>query len=141
MRRREFIAGLGSAAAWPLAAPAQQPAVPVIGFVEAGSADAPAGPVTAFRKGLAETGYVEGQKVTVEYHRLEGQFDRHVLTIDIAGFLQAGEKRNGEVLVCIISGLSAEDANHRHRRLLSPRRKRPRRRAPEPGDERPPPHP
>jgi len=76
MRRREFIAGLGSAAAWPLAAPAQQPAVPVIGFVEAGSADAPAGPVTAFRKGLAETGYVEGQNVTVEYHRLEGQFDR-----------------------------------------------------------------
>ena len=76
MRRREFIAGLGSAAAWPLAAPAQQPAVPVIGFVEAGSADAPAGPVTAFRKGLAETGYVEGQNVTVEYHWLEGQFDR-----------------------------------------------------------------
>jgi len=76
MRRQQFIVGLGSAAAWPLAARAQQPAVPVIGFVEAGSADAPAGPVTAFRKGLAETGYVEGQNVTVEYHRLEGQFDR-----------------------------------------------------------------
>jgi len=76
VKRRTFIAGLGSAAAWPVVARAQQPAVPVIGFVEAGSADAPAGPVTAFRKGLAETGYVEGQKVTVEYHRLEGQFDR-----------------------------------------------------------------
>jgi putative tryptophan/tyrosine transport system substrate-binding protein len=55
---------------------AQQAAVPVIGFVSAGSADAPAGSVAEFRKGLSETGYVEGQNVTVEYHWLEGQFDR-----------------------------------------------------------------
>jgi putative ABC transport system substrate-binding protein len=76
MRRREFIAGLGGAAAWPLTAQAQQPALPVVGFVNAGSADALAGRVAAFRKGLGETGYVEGRNVTVEYHRLEGQYDR-----------------------------------------------------------------
>jgi putative ABC transport system substrate-binding protein len=77
MRRRHFIAGLGSAAVWALAARAQQPRMPVVAFVRGGaSADSPADTVTAFRKGLGETGYVEGQNVTVEYHWLEGQFDR-----------------------------------------------------------------
>ena len=76
MLRREFIAGLGSAAAWPIAARAQQAGLPVVGFVNGGSADAYAGYVAAFRKGLGETGYVETQNVTVEYHYLEGQFDR-----------------------------------------------------------------
>jgi putative ABC transport system substrate-binding protein len=75
MRWREFIAGLGGAAAWPVAARAQQ-ALPVVGFVNAGSAEASAGYVAAFRKGLYETGYVEGQNVTVEYNWLEGQYDR-----------------------------------------------------------------
>ena len=73
MRRREFIVGLGSAAAWPVVARAQQPAIPVIGFVYLGSRDASADRVRAFRKGLSETGYVEGQNVKVEYHWLEGQ--------------------------------------------------------------------
>jgi len=76
MRRRDFIVGLGGAAAWPLAALAQQPAMPVIGFVSAGSADASAGLVAAFRRGLGETGYVEGQNVMVEYHWLEDEYDR-----------------------------------------------------------------
>ena len=77
MRRREFITLLGSAAmAWPLAARAQQPTMPVIGFIRDGTADASARNVAAFRKGLSEIGVVEGQNVTVEYHWLEGRYDR-----------------------------------------------------------------
>jgi putative ABC transport system substrate-binding protein len=76
MRRREFIAGLGGAAAWPLVARAQQPALPVIAFVDAGLADAFADRVHMFHKGLSEAGYAEGRNVTVEYNWLEGQYER-----------------------------------------------------------------
>ena len=80
MRRREVIALFGGAAASsllrPLVARAQQPAMPVIGFINGSSADTSARFVAAFRKGLNETGSVEGQNVTVEYHWLEGQQDR-----------------------------------------------------------------
>jgi putative ABC transport system substrate-binding protein len=74
MQRREFIAGLGSAAAWPVGARAQQPALPVVGFVNSGSSFA--GRADAFRKGLNEAGFIEGQNVRVEYHWVDGQFDR-----------------------------------------------------------------
>src|SRR5262249_14579438 len=77
MRRRDFIKVVGgSVAAWPLEARAQQPAMPLVAFFRTGSADSNARFVAAFRKGLGETGYVENQNVTVEYHWFEGHYDQ-----------------------------------------------------------------
>ena len=76
MRRRDFIAGLGGAAAMPLAARAQQPAMPVIGFVVGGAAAELARAVAAFRAGLNEAGFVEGRNVGFEFRWAEGQYQR-----------------------------------------------------------------
>jgi putative ABC transport system substrate-binding protein len=77
MRRRDFITGIaGSAAAWPLPARAQQPAMPVIGVLNGGSLASLPDQIAAFRQALKETGYVEGQNVAIEYRWAEGQYDR-----------------------------------------------------------------
>jgi len=76
VRRRDFLTVLGGAAAWPLVARAQQPTMPVVGFLGTASAGPFAHLVTGFRRGLQETGFIEGRNVAIEYRWAEGQYDR-----------------------------------------------------------------
>ena len=76
MRRREFIAGLGSAAAWPVVARAQQPGMPVIGFLGTGSSEPTDYLLSAFLKGLGEAGFVDGQNVKIDYRWANNEYDR-----------------------------------------------------------------
>jgi len=85
MKRREFMAGLGGAVAWPLTARAQRTATPVIGYLDMTSLDAAGALVTAFHQGLAEVGYIVGRNVAIEYRWAEGHYDRlQALAVDLA---------------------------------------------------------
>jgi len=102
MRRRTFIAALGDAAAWPLAARAQQPTISVIGFLRSSSAEGTEHLLTAFRQGLKETGYVEGQNLAIEYRWAGEDVDRlPELAADLV---------HRKVLVIVANGVAVRSA-------------------------------
>jgi len=129
MRRREFISLIGStAAAWPLAARAQQPPLPVVALINLRSAEASVRLANAFRKGLNEAGWVEGQNVTVEYNWLDGRFDRVSSVIaDIVRRRVAVIATPGYHLRSPGGQSGNHNNTHRVRRRRRPRQARPRR--------------
>jgi putative ABC transport system substrate-binding protein len=101
LRRREFIAGLGGSAVWPLAARAQQRAIPVIGYLSGRSAESDASMLAAVRRGLNATGYVEGRNLAIEYRFADGQPDRvTALFMELTG---------RQVAVMVVAGAGGED--------------------------------
>jgi len=108
MQRREFIGVLGAAAAWPLTARAQQPAMPVIGFLSGRSLASDAHLVAAFGQGLNETGYVVDRDVKIEFHWAEGQFDRlRVMAADLVNRQVATILREAGTPTYVASGPSS----------------------------------
>src|SRR5215469_3972549 len=102
LQRRDFIAALGSAAAWPLAAGAQQRAMPVIGYLSGRTADSDASMLVSFRRGLADGGYTEGRNVVIEFRFGDGQYDR------LPGQLLDLMQRKVGVIVLVGSGSNEE---------------------------------
>jgi hypothetical protein len=113
MRRREFIAGLAGAAAWPLTARAQQPAVPVIGFLSSVAESEAAKPTAAFRQGLGEQGYVAGRNVEILYRFAGTRYDRlPALAADLVS-------RRASVIVRLVAALLHWPQNRRLRQFRS----------------------
>src|SRR5215831_10725665 len=102
LRRREFIAGFGGAAAWPFAVRAQQPRMPVIGYLSGRTADSDASMLVSFRRGLGDVGYAEGRNVAIEYRFVDGRYDR--LPAQLTDLTQ----RKLGVIVLVGSGSSEE---------------------------------
>jgi putative ABC transport system substrate-binding protein len=118
MRRREFITLLGGAAAWPLAARAQQPTMPLVGFLSSRAPSESADLVAAFRQGLAEAGYVEGQNVSLEFRWGEGRYERlagyavelvrrAVTVIVTAGGDPAAQAATATIPIVFVSGVAS----------------------------------